>query len=81
MRTSQPIGLRHRPGFGPSLRQHPRMSSDHPTPDSPALLDLPALLEHYQGIDVWVLEAFTRYFVESQVEPGYRGFFEGKEKS
>lgn len=43
--------------------------------------DLPALLEHYQGIDVWVLEAFTRYFVEAQVEPGYRGFFEGKEKS
>lgn len=43
--------------------------------------DLPALLEHYQAIDVWVLEAFTRYFVESQVEPGYRGFFEGKEKS
>ncbi len=43
--------------------------------------DLPALLEHYQEIDVWVLEAFTRYFVESQVEPGYRGFFEGKEKS
>jgi len=43
--------------------------------------DLPGLLEHYQEIDVWVLEAFTRYFVESQVDPGYRGFFEGKEKS
>lgn len=43
--------------------------------------DLPSLLEHYQGIDVWVLEAFTRYFVESQVDPGYRSFFEGKEKS
>lgn len=43
--------------------------------------DLPGLLEHYQGIDVWVLEAFTRFFVASQVDPGYRSFFEGKEKS
>ena len=42
--------------------------------------DLPALLEYYQEIDVWVLEALTRFFVASQVEPDYRGYFEGKEK-
>lgn len=42
--------------------------------------DLPALLEYYQEIDVWVLEAFTRFFVGSQVEPDHLEFFEGKEK-
>jgi class 3 adenylate cyclase len=42
--------------------------------------DLPALLEYYQETDVWVLEALTRHFVASQVEPNHRGYFEGKEK-
>ena len=43
--------------------------------------DLPALLEYYQSIDVWVLEAFTRHFVAAEIGTRYRGFFEGKEKS
>lgn len=42
--------------------------------------DLPTLLEYYQATDIWVLEAFTRFFVASQIEPNYRDFFEGKEK-
>lgn len=41
---------------------------------------LGALLEYYQAIDVWVLEAYTRFFVESQIGTEYRAFFEGKEK-
>lgn len=60
-----------KPGVGPV----------HRVPDG-LREDLPALLEHYLQTDVWILEAFTRFFVASQVEgPGYRGFFEGKEKS
>ena len=42
--------------------------------------DLPSLLEYYQEIDVWVLEALTRFFVASQVGGDYREYFEGKEK-
>ena len=59
----------HKPGKG-TISRTPAGARD----------DLPKLLEHYQEIDVWVLEAFTRYFVASQVEAGYRGYFEGQEK-
>lgn len=59
----------NKPGKGPIARV-PAEKKD----------DLPALLEYYQQTDVWVLEAFTRHFVAAQVEPGYRDYFEGKEK-
>jgi hypothetical protein len=42
--------------------------------------DLPSMLEYYQEIDVWVLEALTRFFVASQVGADHREYFEGKEK-
>lgn len=71
MMASDLVDPLEKPGVGPVHR----VPAEHKD-------DLAALLEYYQGIDVWVLEAFTRFFVASQVEgPGYRSFFEGKEKS
>jgi class 3 adenylate cyclase len=40
--------------------------------------DLPGLHAYYEAIDVWVLEAFVRWFIASNIEPEFSGLFEGR---
>jgi class 3 adenylate cyclase len=40
--------------------------------------DLERLLAYYEGIDVWVREAFTRWFIAANIDPEFTTLFEGR---
>ena len=40
--------------------------------------DLESLIAYYEGVDVWVREGFTRWFIAANIEPDYSSLFEGR---
>jgi hypothetical protein len=40
--------------------------------------DLDGLLAYYEGVDVWVREAFVRWFIAANIEPDFSSLFEGR---
>jgi class 3 adenylate cyclase len=40
--------------------------------------DLESLLEYYEGVDVWVREGFTRWFIAANIDPDHTSLFEGR---
>jgi class 3 adenylate cyclase len=39
---------------------------------------LEGLLAYYEGVDVWVREGFTRWFIAANIEPEFSSLFEGR---